>query len=532
MARVVTRFAADAPTLAAVLTPRRGLVHERAVGHGRFEAERGPVRSYLRQVQVDGEQVTQTLELRLAAPYFGWLFLPVVRRHLGRPQPGEVPWWAPPQTLDARASTALGTLAAIAVVYGYLNTLFTQTIAFAGEEFHAGNSAQGVAGSVVRLGGIVALVLTAVADRRGRRVVLLGCTVAGSALALTGALAPSLGWLTASQLLARAFASALLLVGMIVAGEEMPAGCRAWAVSLLAMAAGLGSGICVLSLRLADIDPRGWRLLYVLPILALPLARDIARQLPESRRYLAAHSRRPALGAHRGRLALLAASGFLSNLFIAPESQFSNRYLRHERHFSGGRIGLLSVACGSVGVIGIVAGGRLAERRGRRQVAAVSVIAGTLLSVVFFFSRGWPLWAWCTAGTIVSDAQVPALLVYGPELFPTGLRGLANGAIGTVSLIGSAVGLAVAGLMADAFGHIGPALAVLSVGPILLGVLVLVAYPETAGRELEELNPEDPPLPASGGRPTALPGPSPKPPPGRPPERPGREASGRRRRRN
>ena len=34
-------------------------------------------------------------------------------------------------------------------------------------------------------------------------------------------------------------------------------------------------------------------------------------------------------------------------------------------------------------------------------------------------------------------------------------------------------------------------MAVLSAGPLLLGVLVLAAYPETAGKELEDLNPED-----------------------------------------
>ena len=46
-------------------------------------------------------------------------------------------------------------------VFGYLNTVFTQTVPFAGDEFHAGNGAQGVAGAVVRTGGLVALVLRA-----------------------------------------------------------------------------------------------------------------------------------------------------------------------------------------------------------------------------------------------------------------------------------------------------------------------------------------------------------------------------------
>jgi hypothetical protein len=34
-------------------------------------------------------------------------------------------------------------------------------------------------------------------------------------------------------------------------------------------------------------------------------------------------------------------------------------------------------------------------------------------------------------------------------------------------------------------------MAILAVGPVLVAALVLGVYPETAGRELEELNPED-----------------------------------------
>ena len=48
-----------------------------------------------------------------------------------------------------------------------------------------------------------------------------------------------------------------------------------------------------------------------------------------------------------------------------------------------------------------------------------------------------------------------------------------------------------AGILSDRWDGLGPALAVLSVGPLLMAALVLVAYPETAHRELEELNPED-----------------------------------------
>jgi len=547
VARVVSRSTVDDQGLEAYLRPRTDLLLERDCGGGRFEAVEGPVRGYSRTVEAtpagDGRfAVVQTVDLTLAVPYFWWMFVLPVRRVLARPGRPTAPWWAPPARLDARAATVLGCLGVLAIVFGYLNTLFTQTITFAGEEFHAGDTAQGVAGAVVRVGGLVALAVVTMADRRGRRTVLLWASSLGCALALTGALAPSLAWLTASQMLARAFATALLVLVAIVAAEEMPAGSRAYAVSLLAMAGGLGAGICVLSLRLADLGVRGWRLLYVVPVVALPVLVGVRRHLPESRRYLL-HAPdqatptgggpmpglrgrnampglrgrnampglrgrnampglrgrnampglrgRNAMPGHGARLGLLAVAGLLTNLFIAPQSQFSNRFMRVERGFSGGRIGLFSILTGTPAGVGIVVGGRLADTRGRRQVGATCILVGTACTVAFFFSRGWALWAWALLGTTVSDASIPALGVYGPELFPTSMRGRANGIVAVCALGGSAAGLVLAGLMADSFGRIGPAMAVLALGPVLVAILVLARYPETAGRELEDINPED-----------------------------------------
>ena len=502
MARVVVRSETDAAGLARILRPRTDLLLERDLGDGTFEAESGPVLSYRRTVDVVrgtvGDQpvlVTQTVDFRLAVPYFGFLFVLPFKHALRRPGTGRAPWWAPPARLDARGASVLGTLTLLTLASGYMNTLFTQTIPFAGDEFGAGNSALGVAGSVVRVGGLVALLVMIQADRRGRKVVILWATTAGSLLAVTGALAPSLPWLTVSQLMARAFSTAILLLVTIVAAEEMPAGSRAYAVSLLAMSSGLGAGVCVIALRLADIGSRGWRLLYVIPLLALPIVAAVRRRLPESRRFIAPHVR-GAMAGHGGRLLLLAASGVLVNLFVAPSSQFGNQFLRDERGFSGARIGLFSVVIGTPAVIGIVAGGRIADVRGRRMVAAVALFVGTFCTLGYFFSTGWLMWLIATVGTVISAAAIPALGVYGPELFPTGLRGRANGLVAVTSLLGSATGLILCGVLADRFGRIGPAMSILSVGPLLLAVLVLAAYPETAGKELEELNPEDrPPSP-------------------------------------
>lgn len=496
MPRVVARFAADPANLEALLRPRTDLVIEERTADGRFVAASGPVRRYERTVEVDGGVVTQTVDFKLAVPYFAWLFVLPFRRTIARPPAGDAPpWWAPPQPLDERASTVLGALAALSVVLAYLNTLFTQTVAFAGEEFGVGDRGQGLAGGIVRLGGLLALVVVALADRKGRRQVLLAASFLGCTLSVTGALAPSLAWLTASQTVARAFATALLLLVAIVVSEEVPARCRAYGISLLAMAGGIGAGGALVALKLADLGPRGWRILYVIPLAGLPIVASVRKRLPESRRYLAPHPN-VRIGTHRSRLALLMVGGLLANVFIAPQTQFSNRFLRNERGFSAGRISLLSLISGAPGIIGIVFGGRIADVRGRRPVAALALASGSVCTVAFFYSSGWGVWFWPIVGTILSAAAIPSLSVYGPELFPTSLRGKANGILGVSGLAGSALGLGLAGILADHYGRLGPAMAILCIGPLLVAVLILTRYPETAGLELEELNPEDSPPPA------------------------------------
>ena len=101
------------------------------------------------------------------------------------------------------------------------------------------------------------------------------------------------------------------------------------------------------------------------------------------------------------------------------------------------------------------------------------------------------MWGWSLIGSVIGGATLPALGVYGPELFPTGVRARANGALVVAGVLGSGFGLLVAGPLSDGLGGLGHALAVLAIGPAILVVLVLVRYPETARLELEDLNPED-----------------------------------------
>src|SRR5918996_325171 len=231
------------------------------------------------------------------------------------------------------------------------------------------------------------------------------------------------------------FALAMLICVSIAAAEEMPAGSRAYAISVLGLAGAFGTGITSMLLPLADAAPWGWRLLYAAPLAALPLVVSTRRRLPETRRFARPH---PEVGlrGHGSRFWLLAASAVLVALFATPASFFANRYLLTEHGFSAVAITAFTLGTGTPGVLGVVIGGRLADTRGRRPGGAVALAVGTVCAAMVFLSSGVGLWVWAVVGSVIGAAAVPALGVYGPELFPTSPRGRARGLLALAALTG------------------------------------------------------------------------------------------------
>jgi MFS family permease len=262
------------------------------------------------------------------------------------------------------------------------------------------------------------------------------------------------------------------------------------------MAAGFGAGVAVLSLRFADIGESGWRYVYLVAAVWCIVALDLTRRLPETRRFTVAHiertTRAPRFNLRR--LALIASVAFVGNIFIAPASFFQNRYLADVRDFSGGMIGLFSIAVGTPASIGLILGGRVADTSGRRRLIAFTLPLGTAAIVAAFAVSGPPLWMFSLIGGILSSAAYPALAVYRTELFPTGNRSRAAGLVTAAALVGGIGGLLATGWLLDAGWSYGQVMGLLGLCQLAVTVIVVVAYPETAHLELEELNPEDEPI--------------------------------------
>lgn len=508
-----------------VLGPRQGVVAEHQLGSSgapsrpwtiSFEQAEGPLECYQREVTVrprpDGQvDVTQTVSLRVGLPGVSWLFALPVRRHLARiGDHRRFPWWAPPVRLPRRSAVVLATLCLLTMVVGYLADLLADTMTYAAGDFHVGKSGQGVALGVVEAGAVGALALLHLADRRGRRPVLVGTLIGAAITSSLGAAAPSLVVLTAFQLAAASLVGASLVIIAVMAAEEMPPGSRAWAVGVIGMSFGFGSGLTLVALPLADLGHNGWRWPYAISLLGVPAVLVCVRRLPESRRWLdSTPARRPnhpdSLPAHlprrwrghltpalRRRLLILGAGALLLAIFTSPASQFQNEFLHTERHLSATRISLLEQLSGTIGGLGTLIGGRLADTWGRRPVAATGVGLGAVVTILHYTSSGVGLWVWNTLGSVISYGVGPALAVYGAELFPTSLRARAGGCLTVLAAGGGVVGLVAGGTLSSTFGSVAPAIGLLAFAPLVVVVLILVAYPETAGATLEDLNPGDP----------------------------------------
>jgi MFS family permease len=455
-----------------------------------FTQREGPFTTYQRTVVATPAAVEETIRYRIVIPWFGWLFaLPLRNTLRHRPRDEAMPWWSPPDRLSPRNVAILGLLAAASMAAAFANTLFTQTASFAADGFGIDERAQGVGGVIVRLGVVIAIPFAMLADRRGRRQMIIVTAWVAPLWCALGAIAPNFWVLVGTQTIGRPVGLALALLIGVVAAEEMPRSSRAYALSVLALAGGLGAGVAVASLRLADVGRDGWRLIYLISLVWLLPAYHLTRQLPETHRFQQRHTFAPPMD--RRRFVIISVVAITANLFVAPASFFQNRYLDDVRGYTGGGIALFTLSTATPASLGLIVGGRIAEIVGRRAILAICMPLSTLLVVGFFSVDGSMMWMLALVGGLLAGAAYPAFTVYRTELFPTGNRGRANGYVTALSLAGSSVGLLFVGGLVHRGWSYGQAMLVVGIGQLVAAAIAYIFYPETAHLELEQINPQD-----------------------------------------
>jgi MFS family permease len=384
----------------------------------------------------------------------------------------------------------------------FVNTVFTQTVAYAATEFDISTSGQGFGAAIVRWGVLIALPFALTADKFGRRRMIVALAWLAPIVTSLGALSPSFSVLVATQAVGRPLGISLSVFVIVFATEEMGNNTRAWALSVLAVASGVGAGSAVAALPLAGISQTSWRYVYLVGLAWLFVAVVLTKKLPETRRYLALQVQQAeespthqSAAVHARirleRLWLQIVVAILLNIFIASASIFQIRYLKDVRGYSASLVAAYSILTAIPASLGLVIGGRLADKNGRKLIAVISVPLGSLLVAGSFAFSGPLMWMSALSGGILLGLSYPAMAVFRNELFPTAHRNFASAIITTASLIGGSAGLIAAGVLLDRGASYASVMLSFALGPVLVSLLVALKYPETAHRKLEDLNPED-----------------------------------------
>lgn len=452
-----------------------------------------------------------------AVPYFEWAFAGFVRnavrqtlvhraavaeaRALGTEPPPEPkrPWWAPPDLMTSDQIRVIATLSILLAVVEYGGSLLTQTVDYVAKSYGATNAQLGVVTAVTRIGALIALAGGILTDRMGRRRLLLWSSAVAALATACTALAPDLFTFTALQLIVRGTVNLVVVVAFIAAVEEAPEGSRTYTIAIVGIAGGLGFVVANILLPVADLADEAWRLMYGLGIVGLAFLPVIARTLTETKRFerLVARGARGRMGeivdkTYGKRFILLCIAGFLTYVFLAPQSQFTNRYLGDERNFSGAGILLLRTVTQALpGLVAAFIGGRLAESSGRRPIARLGLVATAVAGAAYFSIGGPTLWVMLAVATAGEALAGPALSAFGTELFPTEVRGTAGGWLTIASVSGSAAGLLIVGYLADPLGSVGYAAAVTAAAPLLVALFLVHRLPEARGRLLDEVSPSE-----------------------------------------
>ena len=200
----------------------------------------------------------------------------------------------------------------------------------------------GVGLAIMRLASLGALPVTGLADRFGRRMMLLVTVGAGLALTALAAASPGYWWFVAIFACGRPLLSATNALGQVTAAEQTASRDRARAVALIAAGYGAGAGVIAIvhSLAAGTLGFRGVFVLALVPLALLPL---LGRWIAEPDRFTVAAAGSghpiPVLGAvarpYRHRLAVVVILAFAVSVITGPANSFVFLFAQNVLHQAG-----------------------------------------------------------------------------------------------------------------------------------------------------------------------------------------------------
>jgi putative MFS transporter len=356
--------------------------------------------------------------------------------------------------------------------------------------------------STIGIGTILAYAVVRLADRWGRRRVLMLAILGYTLFTFLTGFSRGVYDFTLFQLAARIFLIAQWALCMVYAAEEFPAERRGFALGVVQGASVLGSVVCAAVAPLLLHTAYGWRTLYFVGVLPLLLVAYGQRGIRESERFVRHVTGQYAIAIevppprpltdilrspYRRRVLQLALIWALTYMCTQTAIVFWKEFAVNERGLSDAQVGAAVAVAAVLSLPPAFAAGKLLDVIGRRPSAVLIYLltaGGTLIG--YQAHSYWVLTAAMTVAIFGGVALLTLLNAFTTELFPTDRRADAfawsNNLLGRVGYV---IAPAFVGAAAGVIGW-GNAVSLTAGFPLVALVLVLWLLPETKQRELEE----------------------------------------------
>lgn len=389
-----------------------------------------------------------------------------------------------------------GVVAALGdVAHGFGTVAHGPTIA---EQAGLSGTELGVGLAIVRLASLGGLPLAGLADRFGRRRMLLWTAAVGLALTALAAASPGFWFFVAIFACGRPLLSATNGLAGVAAAEETASSDRSKALALVTAGYGVGAGLTAV-LHTLGVRGENFRWLFLLALVPLALVGAVRRWLHEPDRFAvaeaAAEHALPVLGAvgagSRRRLGIVALLAFALSVIAGPANSFAFLYADDVVHQSEAVTAAMVVAAGAAGLGGLLVGRLVADRLGRRVASALGMVGAAGFGVLTYSGSEGALVAGYVLGVFTGSMLAPGLGALVNELFPTSVRASVAGWWIASGVLGAVTGLLAFGALVGAGQRFGLA-AVATFLPAATIAALFLFLPETRGHEPEELWPVTP----------------------------------------
>lgn len=394
--------------------------------------------------------------------------------------------------------TLIALLAGVVMFEGFDISATSVVLPYISREFKIPADAVGSALAIIALGSIVAWFLLRLADRYGRRPLLIMAAAGFSLGSLATIASTGLQSYTAIQFATRAALVTQMAMAYMILSESLPPRLRGRANGLLGATGSFGAALPFLAIGPALDSALGWRLLFVIgatPLLLMPLLLWKLRETPV---WLAARSegfvpasprqefRRLTAPDLRQSFIAMSALWVIINFTSAASALFFTLYVVNERGWPPGDFARIA-PFGLVGAfVGYVGAGLLADWIGRRQTLCLFMGLLGALSICCYLSTNWYAIAASFIGLQAMLGVWVVAYTINSELFPTELRGAANGwCHNLIGRWGVVVAPILLGWMSTRLGSIGLAAAILGGVAWLTIPVILLLIPETRGQRLD-----------------------------------------------